>query len=89
MPRYYFDVFDDKVAFDETGLELANASAARKQAFALAWRMACTSDDAIALNHYVEVTDDQHRRIFGVTVREALRAANCDESATPLLPLAA
>jgi hypothetical protein len=84
MPRYFFDVFDENVSFDETGLELADVSAAREEAFVRARRMARNGDDAEALTHYVEVTDEEHRWVFGVTIREALRASDGGNPASPL-----
>jgi hypothetical protein len=72
MPRYYFNIRQDKfVAKDEEGADLPNDEAAREEAVAGARDIlseAVFSGEAASLNRQIEVTDADGRTVLTVPV---------------------
>lgn len=73
MPRYFFHVFNDIIALDEEGAELADLAAAREQAIVSARSLACESirQGRLNLDHRIEIADESDTRKMTVTFREA------------------
>ena len=74
MPRYFFHVYDDGVARDDEGVELADRECAIATATAGARALAC--DDVLHgrlnLGHRIVVADEAGVELATVTFREAV-----------------
>jgi hypothetical protein len=75
MPRFYFHVYDEAVARDDEGLELADAEAARQTALAGARAMICDEVKAgcLKLHHRIEVEDAGGAPVLAISFGEAFR----------------
>lgn len=64
MPRFYFHVYDDDVAQDEDGLELANMEAAQREAVRAARALAAEQIQrgSLGLSHRIEIEDEAGER---------------------------
>ncbi|MDB5693258.1 MAG: hypothetical protein JWO81_2321 [Alphaproteobacteria bacterium] len=73
MPRFYFHVFNDVVAMDDEGIELADLAAAREQAMDSAREMVCEAINKghLNLDHRIEVTDESGAKLMTVSHRDA------------------
>lgn len=74
MPRYFFHIYDELELHDEEGLELADASDARRQAMAGVREMMCEEikTGRLTLRHRVEVEDESGEEIFRLAFRDAV-----------------
>lgn len=74
MPRFFFHLYDDEVAFDAEGVELADANAAREQAVQTARAMASAevAEGHLGLNHRIEVTDANDSPVVTVKFKDAV-----------------
>jgi hypothetical protein len=75
MTRYFFHVYDDVVALDDEGLELADADAARREALAGARALAAdqVKKGRLDLRHRIEVADEAGAPVLRVTFEEAVQ----------------
>jgi hypothetical protein len=73
MPVFYFHVYNDVIAIDEEGLELADLDAAREQAMESARELVCEGihKGHLNLDHRIEVEDEGHRNVLTVSYRDA------------------
>jgi hypothetical protein len=75
MPRYYFPIIDnDRVIFDEEGIDLPDLETAIREARHGAYDMlndAITSGDVIA-HQVIRVTDAKGRRFATIQMTEAM-----------------
>lgn len=85
MGRYYFNLYDDDVALDEEGAELPDLAAARATAVASAREMACAEvlEGHLALNHRIEVVDEQGELACTVHFRDVVAV---EAEAPPQIP---
>jgi hypothetical protein len=75
MPRYFFDLHDDYDAIDEEGKELADQSAAEKEALKEAREMIKTSLDEtgrIDLSHHIDVRDESGAILYVIHFEDAV-----------------
>ena len=75
MPRYFFHIFDDVVARDRAGVELADRDAARREAIRGARALACeqAARGVLHLEHRIEVEDEAGRRVYAVRFGDAVQ----------------
>ena len=73
MPRFYFHVYNDVIAHDDEGLELADVAAAREQAMESARELVCEGihKGHLNLDHRIEVEDEDRKPVMTVTYRDA------------------
>ncbi|MDQ0840018.1 DUF6894 family protein [Sphingomonas faeni] len=74
MPLYYFNVYNDDVALDEEGANLADDQAARAHAINAARSLAAdtASKGHLTLNDRIEIEDADHRPVATVRFGEAV-----------------
>ena len=74
MPTFFFDVYDDDVALDEEGLELADLEAAKRAALQGARGLASEQvlNGYLDLRHRVEVRDETGASLATVSFRDAV-----------------
>lgn len=74
MPRFYFHVYDDDVALDDEGMEVASAASAMEIAVTGARALACeeVSSGRLHLSHRIEVADEKGAIVGKVTYRDAV-----------------
>jgi len=73
MPRYYFDLVDDKTVFDKKGVSLANESEARSYAESFARELMQEKGKLLGeswLAWSVEVSNGQFKRLFRIPFSE-------------------
>lgn len=60
MPRFFFHVYDDDVAYDDEGRDFPDAEAAKREAIKGACELMCEQlrKGSLALNHRVVVEDE-------------------------------
>ena len=77
MPRFFFHVYDDVVARDEEGVELADSDAARTEAVRGARSLACEQvlSGRLDLSHRVEVEDDTGAHVATIEFRDVIAVA--------------
>lgn len=75
MPRFFFHVYDDSVTHDEEGREFGDVEAAKREATKGARELMCEQvrKGYLALNHRVEVEDDNGNRVAVIRFREVVR----------------
>ena len=75
MPRFFFNIYDDKATIDEVGLELADLAAAHEAALEEA--RAVISEEVrrgrIDLSHRIEVEDEIRLPCFTLRYRDVVR----------------
>jgi hypothetical protein len=75
MPRYFFHIYDDVVAIDEDGIELADLAAVHHQAIKVA--RDCASAELVHgtlhLKHRIEVEDEDRRPVLTLPFRSAFK----------------
>jgi hypothetical protein len=75
MPRYFFHIYDDVVAIDEDGIELADLAAVHQQAIKVA--RDCASAELVHgtlhLKHRIEVEDEDRRPVLTLPFRSAFK----------------
>ena len=66
VPRYYFNMFDDRVTIDDEGLELPDIAAARAEALRGARSLIASqaAEGRICLNCRIEVEDENRRPVL-------------------------
>jgi hypothetical protein len=74
VPRFFFHVFDDLVARDDEGLDLADAEAARGAALAGARAMICDQvrNGRLTLHYWVEVEDEDGAPVLTLAFADAV-----------------
>ena len=74
MPRFFFHVHDEIVAFDDEGVELPSAAVARQEALRGARSLACEEvlKGRLHLNHRIEVVDENGRILETVKFGDAV-----------------
>lgn len=74
MPRFFFHVYDDIVALDEEGMELADTETAKAMAVATARALAAdqVAKGMLTLHHRIEVTDETGAHVATVAFRDAV-----------------
>ena len=75
MPRFFFHVYDDAVTQDDEGREFGDVVAAKREAIKGARELMCEQlrKGYLALNHRVEVEDDDGNRVAVIRFREVVR----------------
>lgn len=75
MSRYYFHLYNDIVACDEEGQELAGPDEARRIADCSARDMAASAvlDGKLNLDHRIEVEGEDHKVIYTVHFRDVVK----------------
>ena len=73
--RYYFHLHDDLETFDDEGLELKNAAAAREVAVKIVRELICDDVKAgrVALDHRIDIADQSGAVIDVVKFRDGVR----------------
>jgi len=74
MPRFFFNLYDDRVVIDEEGAELPSTEAARERAVLVAREMAGQQvlEGRLFLSHRVEVHDEDRRLVLMVSFGAAV-----------------
>ncbi len=75
MPRYFFHIYNDLVARDPEGLELADAESAVREAHRGVRSLAAEQvlrSARLVLHHFVEVEDSNGEIIAKITFRDAV-----------------
>ena len=74
MPRFFFHLYDDIVARDEEGVELADIEAARRTAMFGVRAMICdqVTKGHLHLDHRLEVEDEDGKRVFDLQFGDAI-----------------
>lgn len=74
MPRYHFHLHNDMDAFDEEGVELADAAAAREYAIQNVREVASESiaQGHLNLDHFIQVTDERGEEVLLVRFGDAI-----------------
>jgi hypothetical protein len=74
VPRFFFHVYDDAVAIDEDGLELADPEAAEQEAVRGARSLACEQviHGELHLDHRIEVQGEGGETLFSVRFGDAI-----------------
>lgn len=72
MPRFFFHVYDDEVALDAKGAELASLDEARDKAEHDARSLAASEvqNGHLGLNHRIEVVDQEGAEICTVRLQD-------------------
>ncbi|MBV8685948.1 MAG: hypothetical protein JOZ90_04890 [Alphaproteobacteria bacterium] len=73
MPRFFFNVFNDEVTFDDEGQELPDLAAARERAIREARALACDSISRghLDLDDRIEVNDGEGNRVLTLAFRDS------------------
>ena len=74
MPRFFFNVYDDRIAIDDEGLELPNLAAARLQAIRGARDIIAEQvrHGYFILSHWIDVIDADGEKVLTLTFRDAI-----------------
>ena len=75
MPRFYFNVFDDTVCFDNEGVELPDVFAVRELALEVAREVLALDimeKGTIKLGYRIEVEDEGGRPVLTLPFRSAV-----------------
>lgn len=74
MPVYYFNLFNDEVTLDETGVELSSEEDARAHAIQEARAMAASAvlEGRLTGSHRIEYVDESRRSVGAVRFDEAV-----------------
>lgn len=74
MPRFFFHVFDDVVARDDEGIELADSQAAREAALAGARELICEQvrRGRVCLQHRIVVEDEAGAAVAAIAFADAV-----------------
>jgi hypothetical protein len=73
MPRYFFDLVDDKTVYDRKGVSLPNVDEAKKFATTFARELMEAKSQLLGESHdmwSVEVSNGRFERLFTVPFRE-------------------
>lgn len=75
MPRFFFHLYDETVAFDQEGQELPSSAAAREEAIRVARQLACheVMKGHLGLAHRIEVEDKDGVSVATVAVKDAVQ----------------
>jgi hypothetical protein len=74
MPRFFFHIYDDVVALDDEGLELADIEAARREAVRGARSLACEEvlHGHLHLHHRIEIASEAGDVVAAVAFKDAV-----------------
>jgi hypothetical protein len=74
VPRFFFHLYDDIIARDDEGIDLADLEAARRAAISSARAMICdqVAKGHINLGHRLEVEDETGERVLVLPFGEAI-----------------
>jgi hypothetical protein len=75
VPRFFFHLYDDMIAFDEEGKEFPTLEAARQEAIRTARHLACAEvlEGHLGLNHRIEVADGNDAPVATVTFKDVVK----------------
>jgi hypothetical protein len=74
VPRFFFHIYDDEIALDEEGLELADRETARRVAVRGARALACeqVTRGELHLGHRIDVSGEGDTGLFSVRFGDAV-----------------
>ena len=74
MPRFFFHVYDDLVAFDEEGHELSTVEEAREWAVRAVRELAAieVKEGHLGLTHRIEVADEHGGEVATIQFKDAI-----------------